>query len=434
MRPGMPIALGLDEADATRRGASGKPVSGERTVREPKEWVIDVDANSLRDGERAAALERARRFAQRAGESTVGEEGYYVLGPVPDRTRLLLLLAYALGPLAPVIMSRGRRQLVWAGFGVLGLPLWAGIVWKWPEVSAWLASGRIPLLPALIVAVGLFLLTFASWGRTIFLTGWDARFFPERLPHWLQHPTIVGVLGLVAPGSGLLVTAAPRRAAFAMWNGGLTLLAGALVACAPVLWKSNQLANAGAIAPRVLEVLFVVAFVIGVAGALVWIFGALDGTRLATYRAGRRTPARGDWFALAILAALIVFFVTFEPRSLAQDLDRRAAGMHEAGLVFVPLPVGMLATHLDASRPSYTLRLADYYAAVGHEVEARRIRDELRTRWEEYSRLTGRGTQDPWVPVAVPVSPLPGAPLSKLESLADEELGEHIERGDSDSP
>jgi hypothetical protein len=388
--------------------------------RKQKEYVIDVDAGSLRDAERAAALDRARRFAEHAGESTVSEEGYYVLGPVPDRTRLLLFLAYALGPLAPVVVQSGRRQILWACLGLAGVPLWAGIVWKWSEVSAWLAGGRIPFLPALIAAAVLFLLTFAAWGRTVFLAGWDARFFPERLPSLLQHPAVVGALGLVAPGSGLLVSAAPRRAAFAVWNGGLTLLAAVLVACAPLLWQSNQLTSTGALAPRTLELLFVAAFGIAVAGALIWISSALDGMRLATYRAGRRTHHHGDWFAIAVLAALVVFFVTFEPRSLAHDLDRHAARMHEAGLAFVPLPVAVLVTHRDASRPAYALHLADYYATLGKEDQAERLRNELRARWEEYERLSRRHTHDPWVPLSLPVSPVPGVTLLELEALAVE--------------
>jgi hypothetical protein len=293
-----------------------------------KEWVIDVDGSSLRDAERAAALERARRFADHASESTAStEEGYYVLGPVPDRTRMLLLLTYALGPAAPVLTQTGRRQIVWAVLGLLGVPLWVGMLWKWPVLSGWLAAGRVPLLPWLLVSALLFCLTFAAWSRSVFLTGWDARFFAERLPSWLQNPAIVGLLGLVAPGAGLLVSAAPRRAAIAVGNAGLTLLAAAIVVSAPLLWKCNQLTSSGAIPPRALEMLFIAAFAATIVGSLMWFTHALDGARLATYRSGRRTHRRGDWFAVAVLAALVTFFVTFEPRSLAHDLDRHAQSM-----------------------------------------------------------------------------------------------------------
>jgi hypothetical protein len=384
-----------------------------------KEWVIDVDGSSLRDAERAAALERARRFADHASESTAStEEGYYVLGPVPDRTRMLLLLTYALGPAAPVLTQTGRRQIVWAVLGLLGVPLWVGMLWKWPVLSGWLAAGRVPLLPWLLVSALLFCLTFAAWSRSVFLTGWDARFFAERLPSWLQNPAIVGLLGLVAPGAGLLVSAAPRRAAIAVGNAGLTLLAAAIVVSAPLLWKCNQLTSSGAIPPRALEMLFIAAFAATIVGSLMWFTHALDGARLATYRSGRRTHRRGDWFAVAVLAALVTFFVTFEPRSLAHDLDRHAQSIHAAGLHYVPLPIGLLVTHLDAARPSYGLHVAGYYDALGKKEQALRIRTDLRARWQEYANLTALAVSDPWVPLFLPVSVLPGAPRSEIESLA----------------
>jgi hypothetical protein len=333
------------------------------------------------------------------------------LGNVRDRSVALLFLTYALGPLAPALSRRGWVDGLWALLGLVGFPIWAGMAWRWQEVSVWLQSGRLPFFPWLAGVCGLAFLGFAAWSRAVFLAGWDARFFPERLPRGLREPWIAGLLGLVAPGSGLLVSGAPRRAALALCNSGVVLLAGLGLWKVRWLWACNR-SGSGTIDSQAMEYLLLGALGIGSLGALVWIASALDGARRARLRASREAEVRGDWSAFALLVALAAFFATLRPPALARELDALAQRLRPAGFAIAPLQATRLAMKLDPARPSYALHAAQLCETLGRHGEAERLRNELRARWKEYTALLHKDASDPEVLLPLPPPIEPGMPAT----------------------
>ncbi|MFQ5599092.1 MAG: hypothetical protein ACE5G2_00910 [Candidatus Krumholzibacteriia bacterium] len=303
------------------------------------------------------------------------------------RSGLVLVLAYGLGACAPLVLRQGRRSFVWALLGMLSLSAWAGMIWRWSDLQSWLETGRLPMLPWLLGVCGATLLGVTAWSRTLLLAARDERFVPERLPGWLRHPTVAGVLGLFLPGIGLLMSAHPRRAAFAVWNVGPLVLSILLLWRAGWLWRCNQAAGAQGIPLAALEVVLLASTFVAIVGALCWIAAALDGARLTAFRAGRRDGFRSDWLALSQLGTLILILVALRPASLAQDLDNFAAGMRPEGYRVIPLCMELGAARLDPSQPEYPMRAAELYDTLGMHEAARHIRDRLQDRWEVYAEM-----------------------------------------------
>lgn len=381
-----------------------------------KVWVIGVD--DLR--------ERVRSGATRGGTSSEAEKLQVHVGSVPDRTGLLLVTAYVLGPLAPVVMRQGKGSVLWAILGLAGLPLWGLHVWRWSEISAWLANGVIPFLPWLLGMLVLTVLGTLAWARAIHLAGSDPRFRPDRLPRWIRGPGLIGYVGLFAPGSGLLLGGAPRRAAMAVANAGVVGVAALLLWKAPMLWKVNLATDAAPISTRTLEAAFLAAFTLGFLGALGWVASVLDGMRVGLQRIGGPRTALGDWMNLLLLVALVSLYIASEPKVVARDVDQYASSLEQRGMQLLPLQLMRVSRRLDPARPAYALHAATLLEASGRPEEAAQVRDELRAGWEEYERILAPP------PAALADSLLTGAGVAdSLARVRPDALGAAAAKDDS---
>jgi hypothetical protein len=300
---------------------------------------------------------------------------------------LLFVVAYMLGPLAPVVMRQGAGSVVWALLGLAGAPVWALLVWRWPEVTAWLAQGRIPFLPWFAGMLALTVVGTLAWARAVYLAGRDPRFDAAKLPGWLRGPGLVGYVGLFAPGGGLLLGGAPRRAALAVVNAGIAAVAGLVLWHAPLLWKINLATDAIPLSGRTLETVFLAAGALGFLAALGWIASVLDGMRVGLQRIGGPRTALGDWLNLVLLVALAALYVTSEPSLMARDMDAYATSFEHRGMQLVPLQLVRLSQRLDPARPAYAVHEADLLEASGEPVHAAQVRAGLRGRWNEYVRI-----------------------------------------------
>ncbi len=341
-------------------------------------WVIDVD--DLR--------QRMRSGKDRVtGKTDDAERLQLAVGRVPNRTGLLFVLAYMLGPLAPVVMRQGKGNVVWALLGMASLPLWGLLVWRWSELSAWLAHGAIPFMPWFTGMLALTALGILSWARAVYLTGIDPRFCAVKLPGWVRGPGPAGYLGLFAPGGGLLLAGAPRRAALALANVCVLVVAALVVWKAPVLWKINLATNAAPISGRTLEAAFACAFALGFIGCLGWVASVLDGMRLCLHRSGDPRTTLGNWLTLLLLVALAALYVASEPTMVARDVDQYAAALEQRGMRRVPLQLVRVSRRLDPARPAYAVHAATLMEASGQPEQAAQVRTELRRRWDEYVRI-----------------------------------------------
>jgi hypothetical protein len=364
-----------------------------------KVWVIDLPAGPSGGKSETSASNATHEYVGGSGPERVAVH----VGPVRDRSRLLVFLAYFLGPIAPLLMRQGRLSAVWAIVGWVGVPVWALMLWQWPEIARWVEGGRIPFHLWFLTVCGLALLSAATWARAVLLAGQDPHFFAERLSDWLQDPRIVGFIGLTVPGLGLLVTAAARRAALAVWNAGVVLLAAWVLTHGKWLWKCNRVLSDG-IAPGTLETFFILAFFVLCIGGLIWIGGALDGSRRARERWAWEADLRGDWSVIVLFVVIVLFFATFRPHTVAQNLDEYAARMRAEDFHTIPLQATVAAMRLDPARPGFALHAAQLYEESGNKVEAELIRGELRRRWQEYASLLHPDLPDPQVPQPLPIS------------------------------
>lgn len=395
-------------------------------MKKDKTWIIDVDQSLPDDDLARAHLEKLASAARDRLAETGADQAYVRVGPVPDRTALLILAAFVIGPLAPILLRQGRPRAnaAWAVVGLAALPLWGGMIAFWNDVAAWAESGSLPFALWFGGMGTLTALTFASWSRAVFLAGWDARFFPERMPRLLSNPLVSMILGLGVPGFGLLLHNAPRRAAWAVWNAGLTLIAALTVWQMRLLWKANAASLTFQLEPRVLEYVLLGALAVAAGGALVWIGSALDGARCAMHRAGHRGAGRGEWSALAVVFALVAFGITFQPETLAREMDRSAIRTQRAGMQLMPVLGATVASELDPGQPVYALHLAEAHERLGRNDKAASIRADLEQRWSVYQRaLQGDDAMQPGngsrVPFSMPSVTMPGASMSEVRTWSD---------------
>ena len=302
------------------------------------------------------------------------------------RPALLLFVSYAMAGLAPALLQQGRHRFVWTLAWLVAVGGWAAAIWYWPQVSARVESGVVPLLPAFAGAAFLTVLGFTAWARALRQTARDVRFTPDQLAGPIRHPVVVGTLGLLCPGLGLLVSSRGRRAAFVLWCGGPLVLAALVVWRAAWLWTCNAASGTRALPPLVLEWAFVAAGALVVLGVLGWVAAALDGARLVATRDGRAS-ARADWLGLGLLAAVAALVVSLGPTKLAHDLDRRSTNLRQNGYCLIPLGLETGAMYLDPSQPSYVMRTAELYDLLGQPRKAQTLRAVLRQRWEAYAQM-----------------------------------------------
>jgi hypothetical protein len=348
-----------------------------------KVWVIDPEeelATTLQveevpglpwspEAEKGLAGQRAR------GRGRAGE-------PPPSRLHFaaLLLLTYALGPLALLLTPRGRRGGVGAALAAVAGLSWALLIWQWRDVLTRMLSGGAAA-GIWMALVGLAILTgCGTWSRAVLCTGQELVLQAQRLPRWLRRSRVIGAVGLLVPGLGLLIAGRRRRAAAVLGLMGPFLCAVLILLRAGRIWAERSFPYLHHVPPLSLELVFLGAAAMVAVGTVIWLGQALEGFRLTAVASGRRR-GRSDRTAAALLMALLAFGFLFDPTAVAQRLDQESRRLAGAGYQLIPLTLLLSANRLDPAQPVYLLRVSQLYAALGRPQTAARIREELASRW-----------------------------------------------------
>lgn len=293
---------------------------------------------------------------------------------------LVLALTYLLGPFALLLTSGGRQARGWLvaglGSGLAGIGM---VVWRGRILSAVDVGWALVLLAAAVSLVSL--LWFSAWARALTMT-WEPdaairRERSERLPQWLKRPLTSGALGFLVPGLGLLLAGRVRRAAIVLWLGQLPVLAGVALMLSPWAWNVNRNSALGAIDPSLLESLFLVAAAALVLAIIGWIAQALEGGRQALRIRGVMPAGRGDRYALALVASLVIVAVVYDPAPLAQSLDEHAGQLRESGLKVIPLAFTLAAHRCDPAQSRYAIQAMGLYEELGRFDRAEALRADL---------------------------------------------------------
>jgi hypothetical protein len=297
-------------------------------------------------------------------------------------SRWHVVFAYALGPLYPLLTRWHVANLLWGLFGLAAIGALAGMVVYHAAVRREIEMTRVALLPLCGAAAGIVFLAITSWARAIWIAGWRTR---ERGPFPLRHPAIVTVLGLMAPGSGLVLGGHPRRGALAVWMLGPLVFGALILSQAPWLWHLNQsFAGASRVPRSALELGFLVSAVGAIGAAFLWLVQAMDGARLASRTSGR--VPHGQRVSLALLTAIVAFIGLWQPIAVGSMLDQFAVALRLEGLRVLPLVMELGAAKLDPAEPIYLSRAADLYERLGQRDRAQELRSELDQRWSVYER------------------------------------------------
>ena len=323
-----------------------------------------------------------------------GKSGRYEAMPLRDRTWSLFWLCYSVGPFAAVVMRQGRARFLWATVGMAALAVWGGTVWRWDDLSRWIATGRIPFAPWLAGMLVMSALGVGAWSRSVYLAGTDVRFLHTRLPNWMRNPVSASVLGIIAPGAGLLATGAPGRAALTFWNACMATLAVPVFWQAAWLWRANRASANGSIPSTMLETVFLAAFAVGFLGALVWTVSVFDSIRQASISTRVGASIRADRLMFVLLASLIVACLVSQPTTMARDANGLATYLERGGMRRIPLCLAQLARTLDPARPAYALHAAALFEANGDVPSASRVRSQVRANWQEAAIFFARVAPD----------------------------------------
>ncbi len=379
----------IDPNDAAESGTQ-KGRAGKRGI-ERSDYSPDSEGpqgSRLQGAGQRGSQARGRRASER-----IDEKG----SPIPT------FLAYLAGPYAILATRRGRESKLWIALAVLSATGAAVLFARANRIFAAPHGAGIGFALWLCLACLAMGLGFATWARGAFLLGRHKGHLLRRLPAPLRHPGTAGLLGLVIPGFGLFIAQHPRRAAGALLAACATVIAALVLWQAPALWRLSQ---SGILVEHGdnLERIFIVMGAVGAFGALIWIAQALDGARLAGYRA-ERAPAphgegysgrHGDWFTVALVLAIAALPITFKPSHVAETLNRFAIFLSEDGLRVIPLAALDAAMRLDPSRAEYAVRAIELNEAFGRPTAALALRRDLAERWKPYERmlrLEARGTE-----------------------------------------
>lgn len=365
---------------------------GNKMFGEHKVWVIDpkrATADSVRDALRGTAERPGNSGAGGpagsgdAGTGTGGRGG----GEQKKKGALPVLLSYLLGPFAVLVTRSGRQSRFWVSVALGSVAAFNISYWRLKIFYPPLEHGGIASVVLFWIVCLAALAGFAAWARGVILIGRHKGWLLKQLPAWLRQPLAAGALGFLVPGLGLLVTGHAKRAACALWTAGASLVSILVISQAAALWRWNLKAGSLAVPGDRLELAFLAAGAVGFIGALVWIVQALDGARLAGDGSEGRGGARGDLYAIALLAVVVIMSAAFEGEFAARPLGRLAVSARLEGMRIIPLCMSLAAVHLDPSRPEYMMHAAGLYDDLGRRGAADAIREELRASWRPYVEL-----------------------------------------------
>lgn len=289
---------------------------------------------------------------------------------------ILLALGYLLGPVGLLLTARGRRSGAWAAFGAGTIVLSVVLAAGWMGV---VRGGGSPALLAPMLAGSLVCIAAACavWSRSLHLLVTSRHFQGLHWPGRVRNPWIAAVAGLVAPGASWILTRWPGRTAWTVWAAWPALAAAAVLAGAPLLWRSRLDLAASGLPTDSLELLFLASACVLVLAPVAWLAQALAAARATAMVTGRWQQGRGDWSALALVGAMMAMVIMVRPVDLAADLDGGADVLQRAGCQVLPMRLTDMARHLDPGQPAYALRLAELHVSRGEEEAAARVRDDL---------------------------------------------------------
>ncbi len=296
---------------------------------------------------------------------------------------MLVALTYLLGPLAIMLTPRGRQQKIMVGLAgvsvaatvILVLERFAGLSQGSGFGSAWL------WLTLLVIAV---IGGFTVWGRALHLVGHEGIPQVNRLPHWLRRAWAISGLGLIAPGSGLLLSGRSDRAAIALWMLGPAVLATLILLNTTNLWGYHVNQGWLAASGPGLEIAFITAAGLLALGFLGHIAQALEGMRQVLVEPGLKTRVKGDYYAVAVMVSVVVLAVVANPVRMANQLDVGGDILREDGFQVIPLHMTLAASHLDPSKPEYSLQAMELYADLGQSAKAEELRAILDRNLSQY--------------------------------------------------
>ena len=288
----------------------------------------------------------------------------------------LLALTYLMGPLAILLTSAGRRQknaLVQAGLSaaatvVLVLMRFGSLVSPEKPASVWLWVGLL----AVAVVAG-----FTAWARALHVAGREGVPHVNKLPHWLRRDWAIAGLGLIAPGSGLLLSGRRSQASLSLWLMGPVVAAVVILTNAMGLWQHHQVSGWLAASGPALETAFMIAAAIVALGFLGYVAQALEGMRQVLVEPGLKTKVKGDYYALAVVAVVVVMVVVANPVQMAHQLDVGGDLLREDGYKVIPLQLTNLASRLDPANSEYVLQAMALYEELGEAEKAATVRAHL---------------------------------------------------------
>lgn len=309
----------------------------------------------------------------------------------------LVILSYLLGPFSVHLNPecRGRKGLLGAGLisGMAGLGMFAGRGF----ILDLLGNGW-PLWPWALVGTAVMVTVFSVWARSLMLVVTHHRQPRHRLPALLRRPWAVGVVGLVAPGLGLLLAGCARRGAAVIWMCSGVVAGVMVLAGGPGIWAGNQAGRSGSLNPVVLESIFLLAAGILMAGLIGWIAQALEGARQMMEEPSIRHRMRGDWYAGALLVTLIGMAMVWDPAAMAVHLDDGSVVLREQGFRLIPLKLSQSAHRLDPAPSQYAIGAMELCEELGRTAEAAELRRELDGNLASYLALVQAEKPGPVLP------------------------------------
>ncbi len=319
----------------------------------------------------------------------------------PRRPRLLLILAWLTGPMSYLLTRAGRRDRIGSAIAIEAVVLAGALVASWTTLGRLAGGGDRSILLQLGCCAAVSVLWCEIWIRGLLVTSRVCRDLELSRPG-RRRPFTLGVLGLVLPGFGLLVTGHTRRTALAIHAIGATVVCALAVTQGKSWWDRHD-ADAAALFTdlQVEQSLLVLACAV-LLGLLAWIVQALEGARLAAGQHFVRSINTADRFPAALLAALVVFGLLFSPADAARQFDMLSRTLVEDGFRYIPLWTQRAAAALDQSESIYMLRVAERHEALGRTEQAQEIRQRLAGNWQRYA-LASSG-EETTIPATDPIS------------------------------
>jgi len=303
----------------------------------------------------------------------------------------LALLTYLLGPLSIMLTPRGRQQKKTVAVGltsvlataVLLTVKFSGLVKAELSFSVW--AWFVLLAVALVGG-------FSVWARALFMIGREGIPHKSKMPAWLGHSWVISGLGLLAPGSGFLISGRADRAAIVMWLMWPAIAAVVILSHALGLWQHHQTSGWLASSGVALEKTFVVACAVTAVGFLGYLAQALEGMREVLAAPHLKAGARRNIYAVGALSLVLIVVVMASPVPLARQMGAGSEMLRAEGMQTIPLRLSVMASNLDPASVTYAMQAVALYDALGDEANAAVLRAELAENLGSYVAMVQKET------------------------------------------